>query len=122
MRISDWSSDVCSSDLCDHQRHGVFARPIAQSDGEMGGIGNNHGSVDDRLPGRTVEQFILTATKHALQFRGAFGFLIFVLQVLLGYVEPLDSLAQLRRIVVYSMDEARDAHGANGDKLGKGDV
>src|SRR3546814_9512610 len=35
---------------CDHQRHGVFARPIAQSDGEMGGIGNNHGSVDDRLP------------------------------------------------------------------------
>src|SRR3546814_19442748 len=39
---------------CDHQRHGVFARPIAQSDGEMGGIGNNHGSVDDRSEERRV--------------------------------------------------------------------
>src|SRR3546814_1622473 len=81
----------------------------------MGGIGNNHGSVDDRLPGRTVEQFILTATKHALQFRGAFGFLIFVLQVLLGHVEPLGPLEQLRRNVDSGNDEERARHGETCD-------
>src|SRR3546814_17941304 len=32
MRISDWSSDVCSSDLNDHQQRGGEADPAAHGD------------------------------------------------------------------------------------------
>src|SRR3546814_12835739 len=41
MRISDWSSDVCSSDLADHGEGVVaaeIASPLARSDGLLAGV------------------------------------------------------------------------------------
>src|SRR3546814_2678504 len=41
MRISDWSSDVCSSDLADHGEGVVAAEiagPLARSDGLLAGV------------------------------------------------------------------------------------
>src|SRR3546814_2010453 len=53
MRISDWSSDVCSSDLIGHERGAAF-RPLGRGDGENQGaafqfdIAEHRGAVRHR--------------------------------------------------------------------------
>src|SRR3546814_16830216 len=52
MRISDWSSDVCSSDLfCDYQGVG-FQRPIALAGGVLIVLPRIEESLDDLLDAR----------------------------------------------------------------------
>src|SRR3546814_1480854 len=52
MRISDWSSDVCSSDLLDMLSPGVSVRPIVMSSGEH--IQNQVFFDQVRIPKRNV--------------------------------------------------------------------
>src|SRR3546814_4242408 len=65
MRISDWSSDVCSSDLGGH-----FSRlPPAPGGRTINGHGINHSGLivgsADSADGTTTEGFILTGSTYA---------------------------------------------------------
>src|SRR3546814_6926063 len=51
MRISDWSSDVCSSDLCDAVTDRPQGKP-GQSLLQPESHGRGQGTVDDRDPAR----------------------------------------------------------------------
>src|SRR3546814_16076541 len=54
MRISDWSSDVCSSDLQQHLTFGPD--PATHAHNTLGGmIGNNSCGVHSVMAGRTVD-------------------------------------------------------------------
>src|SRR3546814_18951756 len=49
MRISDWSSDVCSSDLLQPAPHALHVRPVfvAALGGEVAFLAGDHGDVHD---------------------------------------------------------------------------
>src|SRR3546814_5550705 len=58
MRISDWSSDVCSSDLADHARQGVLlSRPLGRSGGGVEAAGDPDCRSDARF-GRHPRQLL----------------------------------------------------------------
>src|SRR3546814_5306181 len=66
MRISDWSSDVCSSDLlaADHQR--MFRRAGAQHR-----IGNRHGVEEARADRGDIERDAVGDAEQRLHLGGA---------------------------------------------------
>src|SRR3546814_14633915 len=61
MRISDWSSDVCSSDLAD-----VILDVAGRSDSDLIVLGDASGTPGRRLLGNTVETLVRSAPASVL--------------------------------------------------------
>src|SRR3546814_11539946 len=73
MRISDWSSDVCSSDLNEAFRRGLFAAAIQSRPAVDAAAALEAGVYDDALDDPALKDFLLTQTRWRLQSEQAQG-------------------------------------------------
>src|SRR3546814_8685067 len=77
MRISDWSSDVCSSDLLDHIAHGDGPHDLRREAGAAHGFADGDGAQFGG--GHVLQRAVITADRgaHGMgedDFRGHSGF------------------------------------------------
>src|SRR3546814_1665806 len=66
MRISDWSSDVCSSDLFEPQAQNLFAAIGADAERDMEGLVADHAFIPDLDPDRVEEDQRINRVKRPL--------------------------------------------------------
>src|SRR3546814_11070446 len=64
MRISDWSSDVCSSDLGIAEDGGPLAEREVRGDGDAGALIKLADEVEQQLPSRACERQISKLVEH----------------------------------------------------------
>src|SRR3546814_11867193 len=89
MRISDWSSDVCSSDLRDWQRHSAQATPGKNFPGS-GAFGPWLVSADEAGP---VEAMTVTGRLNGIQVQhDSVADMIFSVPELIAYVSTFTKL------------------------------